>query len=102
MSETKALTINKMRDHEHLESFLRMLRGAGVAKFRGGLFVEGWMERWDVDVSFFPSAPTELPAKTEAPAPDPELCRCGHSYHQHIDGLCGIGCDVEACAPKEG
>ena len=54
---------------------------------------------WSVE--FFPSAPTEPPTKTEAPAPDPELCRCGHSYHQHIDGLCGIGCDVEACAPKE-
>jgi hypothetical protein len=94
------LTPESMREHGNLERFLKILRGAGVAKFRGGLFVEGWMERWDVDVSFFPSEPPAPPVDKSAEV-DPELCRCHHPKFQHEAGLCLMGCDVEQCAPEE-
>lgn len=38
---------------------------------------------------------------TAKPGPDPELCRCTHPAHMHMNGLCTVGCSVEACAPPE-
>lgn len=47
--------------------------------------------------------PTVIEHPPEKPAPDPDVCRCGHASHEHgPDGLCLRGCDVETCAPKEG
>jgi hypothetical protein len=72
---------------------LEALRGQGVKTFTRG-------SDGTYSVEFFPLTGPEAPKDTSTQA-DPDMCRCGHSVHEHVQGLCGVGCDVEACAPPE-
>ena len=43
----------------------------------------------------------DVPAiATPKPTNDPDVCRCGHQEHQHMNGLCVYGCDAEKCADE--
>ena len=41
-------------------------------------------------------------ASQAGPAADPDLCRCGHPEHAHMNGLCIHACDVGRCSQPEG
>lgn len=38
---------------------------------------------------------------TAKAGPDPEVCRCGHQMHRHMNALCVDGCDPDKCAGPE-
>lgn len=44
--------------------------------------------------------PVESPLKADTARADPDMCKCGHEAHVHMNGLCTRGCDVEKCIPE--
>lgn len=41
-----------------------------------------------------------LPAERQGQA-ELDMCRCGHAEHQHMNGLCVLGCGPDRCAGPE-
>lgn len=46
--------------------------------------------------------PIDDSAPAKSPAVDIEQCRCGHGEHQHMNGLCVMGCEPEKCLRPDG
>lgn len=79
---------------KEVSALLDLLKAKGVGRFTGnGMCIE-----------FGPITPIPLdvPKEADAPQPDADTCRCGHSLTEHTNGLCLHACDIELCAPKEG
>lgn len=80
MTPEEIATISKLAD---------MLKAKGVRVFRGA----------GIELEFeAPAAPNVEP---DAPTADPDMCRCGHANHAHMNGLCVHGCEAEKCIPED-
>jgi hypothetical protein len=79
-----------------LKELVPFLRKHGVVYFQSA----------DVTLRFEPKAPSE--AKAQAmdlnalePQAEADKCKCGHASYMHTNGLCTVGCDLNACVPDE-
>jgi hypothetical protein len=54
-------------------------------------------------VEFFPAGPAPMPEldRKAAAANDPDVCKCGHPQHAHMNGFCVEGCDAKVCEPEK-
>lgn len=44
---------------------------------------------------------TQAPTSPK-PSSEPDICRCSHPVHAHMNGLCIHGCEPEKCEEKAG
>lgn len=80
-----------IEDHlEKLGALIDLLRSKGVRVYRAS-----------ETTTELELEPTVVEHRAEKQQPDPDLCSCGHLSHEHQDGLCLMGCDADACAPRE-
>lgn len=79
-----------------LEADLVALRRHGVKFFTqhgdtGGFTVEFW-----------PAAAEKMPELDKNAAKnDPDVCKCGHPQHAHMNGYCVEGCAPTVCEPEK-
>lgn len=76
-----------------LAADLDTLKARGVKSFEqlpGGFF----------KVEFFTPAPAAMPEADKTQA-DPDVCKCGHPQHAHMNGYCVEGCDAKVCEPEK-
>ncbi len=76
-----------------LEADLEALRRHGVKSF--GQTPSGFT------VEFWPTEAPDVIREGDSKLAGPDLCRCGHPEHAHVNGYCVEGCNVEACSPAE-
>ncbi len=75
-----------------LEADLEALRRHGVKRFA--------QTPSGFDVEFFAPVPVEMP-KSDTKVQDPDICKCGHPQHAHMNGYCVEGCDATVCEPEK-
>ncbi len=79
---------------DQLEQALAMLRRQRVRAYTdvaGGGFT----------VEFFPAEEQAMPLETKKLGAEPDVCRCGHPEHAHVNGYCIEGCVAAQCDPEK-
>ena len=79
----------RIEGKEELPAICEIMRAKGIRELTVG----------DVKIVLDPLR-EPMPPRAQ-PEADPEMCRCGHSIHQHSSGLCLLDCSVETCAGPE-
>lgn len=79
-----------------LSALLDLLKAKGVTHYAGPCDATSG----PVSVHLAPAEP-KLPKDEKSTPSELEVCRCGCPLFVHTNGLCGKGCEVEACAPPE-
>lgn len=78
-------------DLQAISKLCDVLNAKGVRSFKTDGFELVFNEPEDAE----PAAPEPKPSV------DPDLCRCGHFSHEHMNGLCLKDCAPEKCAGPE-
>lgn len=82
-------------DLSALGALCDVLRSKGVRLYQAHGVLGSGID--DLRLELEPVAPG--PPDAAKPEADPDVCRCLHPHFAHVNGLCTMGCDVEACAP---